>query len=359
MKMGFKILYVEDLKPDTYISELEARGFSVTHVDPDKFEDLIRAIDSYQLLLLDFRLTSKTAIFDAPTIAQTLRTKNSKNHLDIPIVLLSNEKKISDYYKDLTSQDLFDFSIAKDHFLGNVDKYSIRFQSLISAYDQVKKNNFNINSTLGISQEQSAQLDYRIKEKLKNDVFGDDIFAFSSFILNNLIKSIGPLIGEDVISARLGISKSSPDWQALISLFSKFKYSGIFSDSYNRWWSEELLRWWQVTSDGKSNLRRLNAEQRFDAIKKITKLDLILQPKLDYAKSSSFWTICQDTKRPIDPADGLELNRRELLAWQEAEYISVKAALSPDTYDAQSQPLFLKYIKPQDKKRLSELANKQ
>ncbi|WP_417611460.1 hypothetical protein [Owenweeksia hongkongensis] len=355
--MAYKILYIEDLEPGSIIHELTSYGFEVKHHMPKVFEETIKAVNGYDLLLFDFRLTETTAIFDAPTIAQTLRTINSDNHRDIPIVLISSETKISDYYKDPTSQDLFDLSLTKDNLLRNVGKYAKRFESLIKAYVTIKEEKFDVFKVLNVPDKQIERMDYRIVEKLKRDTFNDNIFAFSGYILNNLIQTIGPLFGEDVLSARLGISKKSNDWEKLKSHFDGFKYKGIFSDSYNRWWSSGLIDWWKKYNDGVNNLRRLNSGQRLARLKEITDLSLIVQEPTKHAKSTSYWTICKESHQPIDPIDGLELNKKELLGWQEKEYLSIKAALNPQKFDsATRKPIYLEYIKPIEKSRLRSIA---
>ncbi|MEI8601591.1 hypothetical protein P4S55_11925 [Shewanella sp. PP-Sp27a-2] len=115
--MKYKILYIEDADPNTIISEMSTE-FNVIHHDPKEFEGTISQItDDIDLLLLDFRLSDKEAIYDAPTLAQTIRTKNTVNHKNLPIILISSEDNISGFYKDYTSQDLFDFAVSKKAYL--------------------------------------------------------------------------------------------------------------------------------------------------------------------------------------------------------------------------------------------------
>lgn len=350
--MAYKILYIEDLDPGSIVHDLGQNDFNVEHHSPKGFEETILKINGYDLLLFDFRLTEADALFDAPTIAQTLRTLNSKYHMDIPMVLISSEPNICDYYKDLTSQDLFDLSLTKRTLLENLEKYSKRFKSFINAYKTIKQKGFNVQEILKINEVEFKRLDYRVIEKMNDPIHSNDVFAFSSFIIKNLIQSFGLLLGEDVLSARLGVSKESKDWEDLKELLKGFKYDGVFSDSYNRWWSNGLIDWWKSNNDGDNNLRKLNAEQRVKKLVEITKLDLIVQPKTKYAKSSSYWTICKETSLPIDPIDGLELLKKDLLPWQETEYISMQAGLNPQKFNSVGEPIYLTYLKPIEHKRL-------
>lgn len=350
--MDYNIVYVEDLDPGSIVHDLSRMGFNVTHHSPEDFEETIKEVAEFDLLLLDFRLTAGKAKFDAPSIAQTIRTINSTTHKDVPIVLISSEGNIKDYYRDFTSQDLFDISLTKSDLLRNLEKYSHRFKGLVSAYKLIGDLKFNVEKILAVPSQ--IQLDYRIIINLTNEIRSKDIYAFSSFVLNQIITSVGVLIGEDVLSSRLGVSKNSQDWEKLKELLEHVKYKGVFSSSYNRWWSEGVMNWWKEIDLNKHSLRRLTAEQRVKVISEKTKLNLSPVAKTNYAKSSSFWTICKETSLPIDPIDGLELDIKIQMPWQEKEYLSLQAAVEPKKFDAQSKPYFHKYLKPSELKRLSE-----
>lgn len=349
--MAYKIIYIEDLDPGSIIHDLKRFGFETIHHVPKVFEDAIKAITDFDLLLIDFRLNQSTAMFDAPTIAQNLRTYNSTTHKDIPIILISQEGNITDYYNDLTSKDLFDMAITKTALSEDLEKFTKRFKSLIQAYKKIREVKFDPSLALSVRKE---QVDYRIFEKLENDIMRNDVFAFSNFVLKDIIRTIGVLIGEDVLAARLGVDRNSTDWEKLKLQFQAFKYDGIHSDAYDRWWANELINWWKTTIDNSISLRSLNAEQRVSKLTKQFNFQLRPLQKSEYAQSSNFWTICKETDLPIDPIDGLEIHKKDLLPWQEKEYISIYAGLNPKSYDS-SGPIYTRYLKPIDKKRLREI----
>lgn len=350
------MLYIEDLKNFGSIkSELEKDGvFEVDVWNPRSLEELSEKVNGKDLLIADFRLDKSDSIADGPSFAQALRTKNSRNHIDIPIVLFSVEDAITDYYKDFTSQDLFDFSIPKGVYLANSTKYNNRLLSVINAYKEIKTKKFDFCSLLGISEEFNTQkLDYRIKFSLSKDIFSEDVHAFSHFILQNLIRAVGPLIGEDFLSARLGISKDSQDWEALKEKLYEFKYNGIYSSTYTRWWTPSVLAWFQASDRLNRPLRRLDAKDRTQSIMEIldlTKLEPLekIQKGAYIAKSSKFWTICKETHKPIDTVDGFELYEKELHPWIDPSYIS---------FLGKSSKKYSQSIKPVEMNRIVELEN--
>jgi hypothetical protein len=354
--MEFNVLYIEDDNSGSIVSELKKDNqFNVEVWNPDSLENLNTKIQGKDLVIADFRLDKSGSIADGPSFATALRTKKSRAHKDIPIVLLSVENNITDYYKDFASQGLFDFSIPKEVYLINSTKYNTRLISVIEAYKEIQSKKFDFNLVLGISKEFANQyLDYRIQFSLEKETYSQDVHAYSHFILQNLIRSVGPLIGEDYLSAKLGISKDSPDWGNLKDKLAAFKYTGVYSSSYNRWWFQGIADWFQSKEKNKMSLRRLNAEERAVSLKEILDLkELIPLAKIKkgayHAKSSSFWSICKETKLPIDIVDGFELYEKELFPWQESQYIS---------YMGISSKKYSKSVKPIDKQRINDIETK-
>jgi len=174
------------------------------------------------------------------------------------------------------------------------------------------------------------------------------IYEYSRFINDNLIYAIGALIGEDVLAARLGVKRTSKNWNILLELFTDFKYKGIFKDSHNRWWAEKLEDWW-FQHTGINDLRRLNAKERVERLNSKFGFDLEVAEVLPFSKSSKFWTICKGTNQPLDPFDGIQIVKKDIKSWQEKEYFSKGYAL--DKVDKEKM-----YIDQTDLKYLKELA---
>jgi len=333
--MPYKILYIEDGDPRSIIGDLEKdKELTVEHHDPQDFEESITKVTSsgVDLLLLDFRLSDKKGvIYDAPTLAQTIRTMHTTNHRDLPIVLISSEDKISDFYKDYTSLDLFDFAISKKILSEQSEKYSIKIKSLIESYSalsRAKSDSLSLLSLLNIPDLLSNKFDLRIKDLLDSSKYKNNIFMASDFILNQIVRPSGILIGEDILAARLGVSLESGDWNALKSILDEFKYSGLYSDAYERWWFTGVENWWKLISPEQSSLKRLRASERVSILKAIFELPNLQEATKDkYSKSDYFWTICNKYHSPLDPIDGFEKNSSQE-PWQDKSYFSIEAVSS-------------------------------
>lgn len=327
--MAYKILYIDDLETQSREKDIENLGYGVKLYNPtSNISDLFTELEDFKVVsasVLDYRLTkgANNACFDAPTIAQTLRTKHKEDLQDFPLVLMSNENiKIDEYDKDLTSQDLFDFVLTKQEFSDDMPNFKKKLDSFIKSYETIKLNKFDLNKILDLNAE--SNLHSRVKSNTLK--IGNNIFMLSNFLYYEVVRPIGMLIGEDVLSARLGVSKESNDWNKLLEIIKSSFYTGIFSDYHNRWWMEKVNKWWSETITSETTLRRLNAVERVALLKTKLNLDLIPLEKTKHSVSSNFWTICKYSKEPLDPFDGIEL-LKEHHPWQEKEYISIDSAL--------------------------------
>jgi hypothetical protein len=330
--MAYRILYIEDLEANSLKMDIEEFGIEVVTYKPTNFEEtfLEMTSDNYHAILLDFKLDEETdhnILFNAPSLAQNLRTTNIDNKKYKPIFLITNQLNISTYYKDFSSHDLFDFVKTKKEFRTDLEIMCNRIVSFIEAYKTIQKVGCSIDKAFNVNDHQSNYIDYRIKEKLESEIYNQNVNKIAFYIYHKIIRSFNFLIGEEVLAARLGIDIQSEDWGNLLKFFEDFKYKGVYAQSHNRWWWNDVEKWWIDNFEG-INLRRLKAGERCEKIKGFTKLEnLKTAQKIQHSKSDSFWTICLDKHLPLDPIDGLELMKKELLPWQENEYISMLSAL--------------------------------
>lgn len=353
--MAYKILYVEDQAAESRAQDMSNIGFEVVTYDPSSdMSLLLKQVDeNTKALVLDYRLTAgeKQACFDAPTVAQTFRSKFSHDtqaQFEIPIILMSNESVITDYYNDFTSQDLFDFTLTKKEFINNKERFGNKLIAFIEGYAKIREVEFNISKALGLENGEEQILHNSLE--IKTTRFNKHAFEYSQLIFEQIIRSIGPLIGPDLLSARLGVSKSSKNWEELLNELEDSAYKGILSKVYPRWWMSKVNSWW-LEKITKEPLRRLDAEHRTQLISEKLKLNLTPLKPTKLSQSSTFWTICKYSHEAIDPFDGVELLKRDLLIWQEKEYLSIDSALT-------RIEAYKDYISEIDKKALRELSEK-
>ena len=145
----------------------------------------------------------------------------------------------------------------------------------------------------------------------------------------------GPLIDENYLSARLGIDrKASADWDALkYELLKETRYRGVFSDAFDRWWMYKINDWWQKI-EKENTLASLDARERIEILKERLGLQrLTVAETIIKSSSYRYWTVCQGFERPLDPREGLRIDEKDPLPWQETRYISIEAALERVKHD--------------------------
>lgn len=328
--MVYNILYIEDLDAETRNLTFERENFKVKSIAPsDSIDKIINDINGQNpdLIILDYILTegSDLKYCNAPTIAATLRSLTVIGGIkERPIVLMSNQDHIVNLYrKDYTSHDLFDYAITKQNATkGCTDKFIKKCISFIETYKKITDDKFDLSKILNINESLiHSKLSFYLNENNKQ------VYEYSRFIFEHLIRCSGMLIGEDILSARLGVSKKSTDWGKLKDNFQGFKYKGVFSDSYDRWWMSLIDSWWINSLGEKYSLRRYNAEERVEILKEKLRLNLNIVESSDKNLSSNYWTICKETKLPLDPFDGIELLEEEFKPWQDKDYVSIDGYL--------------------------------
>jgi len=338
MKMSnMKYLYIDDENDESV--EAISSGFNdqglieVEVSQPKDFKnqvkDLLESLTKYDGLILDLRLDQNMQLdvsYNAPAIAQELRTKVSAPNA-FPIILCSTDERMrSTYDIDQTSHDLFDYKFLKGSE-PNWEKFSKKLQSLAEGYKWLNNNIITSGSVL--NRFDLTGIDSRIVEKIEDQERNNTTYDFSNFIIKDIFHHPGALIKERLVAARLGIDieASIESWIELRDSHLKdFKYTGVFGSGWDRWWSDKLISFFKEISGGK-RLSSLNADERVQFIKEAFNLQgLVAASPIPYCSSTNFWTVCEESKKPLDPLEGFKVFESvDLKSWQEPKYLSFNA----------------------------------
>lgn len=319
---------IKDGLSDTGIIDvkfLQAREFTsqITSFEND--------LGQFDGIILDLRLDGNASLnikYTANSLAQELRSRSAANEgiKDTPLILCSTDKKIQDFYdKDQTSHDLFDYSFLKEA-APDWDVIATKLQAISDGYKKIEETRKDL--SLIFEREVGELEDDRILGKFVDKESNFPIHEYALYIINELLNKPGPLINSQLLAARLGIDiEKSNDWDALLKqVFSKQKYTGVFSSAWERWWSDLVIKRFRGLT-GK-RLASLNAEERVELLKKESALsNLVAAKPIDKSVSSNFWTICEYFKKPLDPLEGFKmLYKEEPKPWQDYRYLSFEAA---------------------------------
>lgn len=349
--MATRYLYIDDDALDTlesFASRVKGTqdDFDIGVMRPSDFGHdvtrLFQILSEYDGIILDWRLdmipdeSGKYFSLRAGSLAQEIRTRQTEGVKEIPIVLWSTDPKLTrSYYGDTTSQDLFDRRHDKQEVIDNSQRVR---EELISLSEGYRKISASIDPDQGLLKTVFNLTDENLEAiptSLDAHLFSNcrqAAHVYARLILERLISVPGPLISEELLAARLGIDKErSSAWTNLLELLSgETKYTGPFSDGWPRWWAFLVERkWWRSRSPKLPRLNTLAASDRVSKLREITGLENLIaaQPIKDFY-SDRYRTICEFYRRPLDPIDGVIIDEKEPMPWQERRYLSIDAALT-------------------------------
>ena len=208
------------------------------------------------ILFLDFRLDDNLQAnnmnndqgYKGGSLAQNIRekiTSGNNSIKDFPIVLVSAENNIEHLYKpDRTAHDLFDSCYEKEYLNDrkNHNKLAKKIIGLIKGYQTL--NNMNAES-LDFKQLFGNNLDDETKSILDQQAIRSPLKSTNiphiraKFILKNILRREGILLSRYEIAARLGAMPDSLD-TVVFDRLEGFKYSGVFSEGWERWWANSF-----------------------------------------------------------------------------------------------------------------------
>lgn len=340
--MATKYLYIDD-DQNAYgiVKAIEEKGLLEFDIRQPKTwneqkEDLIDKgeINNYDGLLLDLKLEfssgeSNVVKFSGADLAQSIRTEAKSNSTisDLPIILCSTDNLLMDYL-DRTSYDLFDVKYSKDLSSKYNSLNQQEFLCFAVAYKTVNEiKDRDVSTIVGNDSDSVSEIDILQLEINKFQTTHEIMYLLNRYFIN----SPGPLLDEELLAIRLGVDMSkSTDWKILKEHFlSPYKYQGVLSGCFDRWWMDEINTAFK-NRFGKS-LKILNANERIAFLKSIENVDNIVP--LDIPENHSFgtfWYKCKLSGVPLDPSDGLRTIEMPRYSWQEPSYISISYLMSDD-----------------------------
>ncbi|RRD78302.1 hypothetical protein [Tannerella forsythia] len=346
--MAINYLYIDDDSTDRAngtVQGLKKEGrIEVFLSQPEStWEQQIQFIEDRQKedkldgLIIDLRLDDyantkdgKKANYRGTSLAQEIRTRQKEKSIkEFPIILFSANDKITQSLEN-SGRNLFDVFIEKESITGPniyIEEYIPKLIALAEGYRSINLSAENLSKVLSID---ISVVDERFVSEL-NNLANNPSHVIANFLINELLLKQGLLIDERTLAARLGIDieQSSEDWEQVLSSLNEALYKGVFYQGWERWWMPIIEIWWNKTIHAETYLRATSASDRVEYIKKELKLTKIYpSEKMPKSDSDEFWTVCKGNNRPLDPVDGLMIDRQEnLYPWQDPDYVSVEAAL--------------------------------
>jgi hypothetical protein len=307
----FQGIFIDAFDKDKKLAELMSTsgryGLRVTCQKPVELMTLADNILASQpdLVALDYRLNQgqkrKHASYHASPLAQQLRESvlQEVTH-DFPIILIASPEDIHAFFDNVTAHSLFDRYFTKS-FIANGSASNQQILSLVCGYKQLIKH-WNKPTKwakfLAVTRQEKVQVAYQAIRELDNLKAPHQV---AQAILNYVIDRRGLLLDQDNVLARLGVSKSGKDVEALFEILhrDKIKYTGVFSEGWPRWWQHRLADWGDNLCD--KSLGKLDSTQE-----RVSCLNQKLGLKLSSAKSrwpdtdGLIWYVCDSCHQPTE-----------------------------------------------------------
>ncbi|WP_156108968.1 hypothetical protein [Hymenobacter sp. APR13] len=321
---------------------------SLPDIFSEEVDNLKRSIvdNEYSGLLLDLRLDGpgSKAHYRAPALVQEIHTRAAEKDFPVlPLILWSNDIKLNiSYWPDDTSHDLFDLTVYKEKLAGNDLPYATekarKMVALVDGYEMIRSCNVEgverAATLLQKSVEFVSQLDPRLLYPITKPLSESSIFDQARFIHRQLLNiPNSALVSSEILAARLGLDiREVPNFDdAATELFPNARYTGAFAYGWPCWWMPIVEKDWQNMPKSPGVLRQLTAEQRVAFINSSLKRDDYKPAQgIEWTKSKAFWTVCQITRKPLDPRNGYVVNR-QLYPWQLTQYLSLHGKLDGST----------------------------
>lgn len=361
--MPINYLYIDDdeLRDVTGFTETLCKdsGISIKHIQVMSIPDVIKEFKSgfettsgnnepYSGFIIDQELVKKSvdeqrADYHGTTLAQHLRTEMTMGNLShCPLILLSSNRNIVASFKpDDTSSNLFDYVIIKDNLTQSAfaERAKTVLCDVVEAYhfakrpiginefnDQEVQNLLNCNDTI-FQFVDSRLIDYlKAKSKMPH--------AVVSCIFSSLIRSAGMLSTEKMLATKLGVDiERSTDWDKVLEALSDYRYTGIFSNVKQRWWTPAIEYWWYNNSEDGEPLNALSCSERVEELKKILGTNELEPIQLSYPdgdQSDKLWVNCVVSGTPLDPYDALRVRESDIQPWEQPKYLDITAVLKQE-----------------------------
>lgn len=347
--MKYKILYLEDLKAESMVSDFEKENIELVVNKASSIDVATKVMrtENFDAYLMDYRLSQGKSFFDAPPFAAYLRTEDKRGRMtQKPIFLITSEKGLNIVTRDDNHQDLFDLVMLKDDYNKHKKETIDLFISYIEAYRVAELHNYRTEEVLQIEKEEvKAFVDDRLLKELYVAKTERNTYEYLRKVADHLLNATGVLIDERYLAARLGVDKDKDigEWNKLTVELAECLYCGVLSESYDRWWMPLVQKWWEGISGGKS-LRRMDARERVELLNHQLNLKLHAAEPLKFCESKNYWTVCKALGLPLDPSEGYVCNQRPKRPWEENDYISALGALEFTSYQ--------KYLSVTDRKEV-------
>lgn len=328
---SFRVAVFDDADIAQFLNKIQSDELEFVTILPNTYESDVDELKklTYDAFIVDQKLSDDGHIlYDGTTIIQQLRTwmASDEEFNSAPIILWSMDGNIESFKNEHSSHNLVDQVWRKSDFIGSdASILNIELLGLIEGYKHLTS--YIANTDLGLDSILSAT-DGAVElapEEVRNfleNISNHKEHTLAQFIINGLLRFDGVLIKDATLAARLGVSPNSESWKSFKEdILSIIKYTGVFSQANERFWSVPLELWW-VENICEDELIGLSATQRTNILNEKFKYGLQVASQAEKHTENCYWYSCMFSGEPLDPRDGFQLSFPQKRTWQEPIFSS-------------------------------------
>lgn len=301
-----------------------------------------------------------------PGIAQDIRVKQRSGAIkEFPVIRFAGAGPVrANILGDPSSDDLFDLKIPKERLYAALESVCGQLEGVDSIYQALARakaaDQFSIASLAGLDDQEWQKFGHPVFEQRVLGSLKHSVHVAAAVFLKSFLVPAGLLIDESLLAVRLGV-----DRERAAAAFDRlrdglpFRYEGVASGNFPRWWARAFDEWWFSTVDAKTPPSALSAAGRVDLLKERLGIDGLVSIEMPEGSAGSRpWRLCALHLEkeppeivPVDPAESVRLTSYvETAPWQDPQYAALGIALSSRLDSRLSgtdvSRLARKYIKP-------------
>lgn len=274
-----------------------------------------------------------------PGLAQDIRINQENGRLrPYPLVRFSSRAKVlANIGGDASSDDLFDLKIDKEFAARHIPGVRYKLSGCSEIYRDVGNSpSFeaeHLADFLGLSVETLESWTHPDFIGRAESARSDRTHVAAGLIMRFLTQP-GPLITEDLLSARLGVDRLSEGWPALLDALAPLKYVGKGYEYFKLWWARGLEDWWLDCEGSDTPLSSMTIDQRIEQLAG-KHFGLSPLPMPEESLGMRPWRLCalsleeeEPSVIPVDPAYGVRVaSRGNVAPWVDASFAALGIAL--------------------------------
>ena len=279
-----------------------------------------------------------------PGLAQDLRVKQRAGEIpEFPIARFAALAPVEKNVKgDPASDDLFDIKIQKEELGRHLRSVQSRLRGLRKIYEALgafdPSSDIGLDVLLGTTPEQREEWSHRSFDDRMAAARQIAPHVAAGAFMRGFLLPTGLLIDAVVLGIRLGVdpSASGKVWRDLLDRF-PFKYSGVASEHFERWWARGFERWWFDTlGDGVAPPVALTVAERVEVLSAKLGIQGLIPLKMPAGSPGERpWRLCAlslDREPPefvpVDAAESVRISSRaDLPIWVDPLHAALKPAL--------------------------------